>query len=648
MNDRIRAGLQFLRDGRQWSIKHVNNEFGKLFIESGDHDEEMLFQDTFRAEVAEGQILILFKHPDGSVEPVSPMWRGNEKGKARSVREMRQTILNWEKTFHDEGHTYKEAAELIAPLCEAQGWIVPCERTLRQWRLRAENHHSFLSPRWNQSGNRLQGPDVELLAAMKEVLAATYLQSNRFNIAKVWELVEAKYDELRRNANKSPNHQGDKKNKHGKGKLLAYIRTLPWEDVLKLQLPKCTVRALTRMAMKRSVADHVWEIVEMDATSLEILIRDENGVEIGKPVLFLAVDVASGYVVGFCLTIERESVRSFLEALRFMYFPKDTDFDATHDVKKRLEIFGKPYLLRVDNGSAFIGEAAAAIVHELHGDSAQCEPFAPWQKAHVERYNRSVKAYVRTLPGSTKTPDDQHRDLLPNEPLLTLSDLRSRILRHIFDSMALQPNDLRTLRMKKAVSPYEIVKASMGDESSIPMSRDEFARATFFRRETVQVWHYGFNFKGWNYKSEELRSLQRNGGKYEILYSEHHAETVFVINPLDQTIVQAWALELESLNLDFKLADRLKKDLAAQKKVLNRTNMQQRLAELKEYQIDAEKSGRGRNKAARLNAAFDEMDRKIIPTMPTTKSTNEISDMKKTTPSSPPAIKSVGRMRGQK
>ena len=93
-------------------------------------------------------------------------------------------------------------------------------------------------------------------------------------------LVEAKYDDLCKKG-------GQPVGRHGIRKLKTYLRHMHWKDLMLAQLDGRTARALTRKAIGLNTADLFWDVVEMDACFLNIMVRDEDGEQIGRPVLYL-------------------------------------------------------------------------------------------------------------------------------------------------------------------------------------------------------------------------------------------------------------------------------------------------------------------------------------------------------------------------
>jgi transposase InsO family protein len=621
MPQKIQAGLQILRHNKHCHVGQIRLTHQSVEIHSDDGNLEVVKIDALRHEMVTGDVQMLVTARDGTFHPVSTNWRECEGQKAATTRNKRSQILMVLDEELKKGNSLQVAVEAVKALCKEKGWLVPCERTLRSWRQLVRGHESMLSPAWARCGNRHQGPDELLIKVMTEVVKVAILGTDRFTVAAAWRMVEAKYDCDWKQKN------GDKpKPSHSRRKLKNYLRTIPWDELMKARLDGRTSSALTRTAVHLHTADVFWECVEMDATFLDLLVRDESGNEIGRPVLYVAVDVATGYVVGLHLTIQKPSTLPFVECLRFMYFPKPEGFDEKYSIKHRIEVFGKPILAHVDNGSEFIGKTATEIVRVLFGDTARCKPYTPKEKPHVERFNGTLKAFILTLPGATTSSViDEMRTPPKNEKLLTLEELRGEIYRFTYDKYALQVNNLRSLRARKAVAPADIWREmKLTYTEPVPVDLKDFDRSLCFKRQSASLGHDGISFDGWKYHSDELAKLYRHfgPGKCEFLSSDLDATTIYVKNPDDGELVAAFEKTLERASVDRPTAKLIKRKIAAEAKLLNSRTFDFELTQLKRLQETA-KSSHGRAKQARFDDLQKSAEAQVRRSMPLTKPTPE-------------------------
>ncbi|WP_213959580.1 DDE-type integrase/transposase/recombinase [Variovorax sp. dw_954] len=622
MAQRVQAGLQICRHGKNAYVGNIRQLHQKLEIHSDDGDMVVLTPDEFRREVVDGDIRLLVPDGKGKLRPVSTNWRENESGSAARERKKRTKILNHVDRELEQGLKIKDIVLKLPDFCrENELGIAPCERSLRDWRRLAKGHESMLSPAWNRCGNRYQGPDEILLEVIQEVVNVAVMGNDLFTMTATWGMIEARFDEewKKRKGDVAPP-------RHAIKKLKNFLRAMPWADLMKLRMDGRTARAITRRAVRAHDTGIFWECVEMDATVLDILVRSEDGKEIGRPVLYVAIDVATGYIVGLHLTIQKASTLPFVECLRFMYFPKPADFDEKYGIKNRIEVFGKPVTLRVDNGSEFIGKAATELVRQLFGDSARCRPYTPQEKPFVERFNGILKLYILTLSGATTSSvNGEQRAPRPGETLFTVEELRGKIYRFVYDRYSLRVNELRSIRARKAVAAFDIWKEMAATFTQpVPVSREEFEKSLCFKRETRALGHDGIDYDGWNYHSDELAALYsvHGPGKYEFLHTDLDALTIYVVPPGGGELVAAHEKLLEGSSVDRASAKAVKKQILDGKKPLDRRTFAQTLVEYRELQ-EKVKSSRSRSKQARIDDMLMKAAEHTKLTMPRPKSTDQ-------------------------
>ena len=642
MTLKLQAGLQICRFGKNSWVGHIRMEHQKVEIHSDDGDMVILSPDEVRQEIVDGDIRLLVSAGDGTLRPLSTNWRENERAKARQERERRMKIIRYVESERARGLLIKDIIPKLADYCRSeQLGVAPCERTLRDWRKLAKGHESVLSPAWSRCGNRYQGPDEILLDVLWEVVDVAIVNTDRFTVAAAWKIVEARFDEewRRRKGDATPPLHSIKKLKN-------FLRAIPWADLLKLRMDGRTARAMLRTAVRTHEAGIFWDVVEMDATVLDILVCDESGKEIGRPVLYVAIDVATGYIVGLLLTIQKASTLPFVECLRFMYFPKPAGFDEKYEIKNRIEVFGKPVTLRVDNGAEFIGKTATEVVRQLFGDTARCKPYTPQEKPHVERFNGILKNYILTLPGATTSSvGGGQRVPRAGEKLYTLEELRGKIYRFVYDDYALRGNIQRSIKGRKAVAPIDIWKEMAAVYTQpVPVSRDEFEKSLCFKRESRSLGHDGIKFEGWNYHSDELSDLflVHGPGRYEFLYSDLDAVNIYVAPPNGGELIAATEKTLEGSTIDRATAKSIKKQIRCEKYDLDRRTFDQTLAEFASLK-QTQKSSRSRAKQARVDDMLNKAAEHVRSSMPKAKSPD--SGLAKSSTSGSPLAESKPRGR---
>ncbi len=598
----ITVGMPVAIGGVNFKVTSLRPQHDQIICESDAGAMAFFKRDEFLKKIVDSEISLLRSSPAGKLEIVPSSWQATERDGAKAERLKREAILSLEQQLIQDGHSYQSAREKLALHCMEKGWSVPSERTLRNWRKLKTGHTASLAPRWARCGNRHQGPDEILLDAMREVVESTIQINDRFSITQAWRLVDARYQQLCEDRHIKPM-------RHSSRKLSRFVKSMGWSQLMHARLDGRTASAITRTAVKLHQADKLWDQVEMDASTLDVFVCDADGNEIGRPVLYAAIDVCSGYPLGLHVTIQKASTQPFVACLEYMLFPKPEGFDQRYNIQNRIEAFGKPEVLKVDNGSEFIGEQATAFVEHLGGNIARCRPYKPEEKPIVERFFGVIRDYVRTLPGSTLSVlHKDARETTHKEQLLTVEELTARLYRFIYDDYCLRPNESRSWRQRKAVAPLDIWR-SMSDWmiGTVPVDRVQFEMAMYYSRASRKLSHSGIHFETLDYHSEELAQLYAEFGPHEceFLYSELDASTILVIAPDQSGTIKAHAKQIEGLVIDRKTLKELGKSIREQGQELTKRSIAHRLAELEEHKKSA-KSSRARNRSARRDDMMEQ------------------------------------------
>jgi putative transposase len=149
------------------------------------------------------------------------------------------------------------------------------------------------------------------------------------------------------------------------------------------------------------VAEHAYEIVQIDHTLVDVIVVDRAFRQpLQRPWLTLAIDVASRMVAGFYLTLEAPSVASVALAIQNLGLPKRA-YLARLGVDGDWPAAGLPDAIHVDNGKEFCSHALQRGAEE-YGIALIHRPVAtPHYGGHIERLIGTMMGAVHLLPGTT-------------------------------------------------------------------------------------------------------------------------------------------------------------------------------------------------------------------------------------------------------
>ena len=140
-----------------------------------------------------------------------------------------------------------------------------------------------------------------------------------------------------------------------------------------------------------------YQEVEVDHTTLDIILIDDSGLVLGRPDLIVFRDRATTMILGYGLGYDQPSYTSFVEGLRHAFYPKD-------DVLGRQPwpCFGRIENLIVDNGLHFLGDNIQSAAKELGFNIIPCRPRQPWLKGGLERFLGTLNTgLIHQMPGTT-------------------------------------------------------------------------------------------------------------------------------------------------------------------------------------------------------------------------------------------------------
>lgn len=203
-------------------------------------------------------------------------------------------------------------------------------------------------------------------------------------------------------------------------------------------------RYVCRTAMNTEQALYPLAKVEVDHTVLNwVVICDRTGLPLGRPLLTVAIDAFSGYILGFYLSFYGPGVTSVSGVLRNAITPK-ADFTAGVELTRPWIASGIPDLLVLDNGLEFHARSFKLMAWQLGMNLMHCRVRTPWLKPRVERFFGTLN-FLTLDRGRVykRVPNVLHIDPKKDAAIL-FSNLVKGLIMFAADVHPLQIND-RTL-----------------------------------------------------------------------------------------------------------------------------------------------------------------------------------------------------------
>ncbi|PMS16461.1 transposase [Trinickia dabaoshanensis] len=311
-----------------------------------------------------------------------------------------------------------------------------------------------------------------------------------------------------------------------------------------------------RLRIGTAEANHKWrfskpgryatrplERVEMDHTLLDIWVVDDRwGIPLGRPTITFLVCSYSGYILGFYVSFEGETLARTVQSIKLAIQPKDAITEAAK-LSNQWHAMGLWETLIVDNALSVHSKRLQFIVNELCCDLEYCPVRMPWFKATVER---SLGELTRQLPAQGR-PQKPGRQPDPIDPrvtaCITFSDLCLGVLQWVVDVHPFEINARKNSR------PIDLFLDGL-DECPAPsflestLSLDVLAGI----QKTVTVRHDGVTHEWLSYVSDELGQMRREVGtnfRANMAYNPYELGSAFVQHPRTAAWVQVFAKDQE-------------------------------------------------------------------------------------------------------
>jgi putative transposase len=165
-----------------------------------------------------------------------------------------------------------------------------------------------------------------------------------------------------------------------------------------------------------------------DHSQVDVLLVDSEGELVGRPWLTIAIDIASGCVMGFHLGYEAPNPQVVMLALRHAILPKK--YTGEYELQHQWQTYGLPQHFYTDRGISFQSDRLEQIARQLgftkHFLSRSFEINS------VDRLFGSLKTKLfSALPGYTQ--GSSHSQNIGLGASLTLPELEKLVVRYFVD-----------------------------------------------------------------------------------------------------------------------------------------------------------------------------------------------------------------------
>ncbi|PZO17228.1 MAG: hypothetical protein DCE87_04675 [Betaproteobacteria bacterium] len=444
------------------------------------------------------------------------------------AKRRQNAIAKFERLVTD-GMTAEDACKSVISI-----YGLSCsDRTFRRW-CRDLRHRGFegITPKHHKKGR----PKVVLSEEVEQIIVSTLeenLSKHYIRIKELHQIINQKLEEKGFEERLSYDQ------------VRYYVNLQPWDKRVLAKFDPRTRRSVGSMRQKSYETDLPYQRIEMDCTQLDVFVTQPLSSAPIRPWVCVAIDVATGFPLATEISLHTPDTVQVLKTLeRAMYGYTQEEFDK-YGVINRIEYMGRPQTLVIDNGSEFRSESFSSIT--TFGIAVEYNPaYSPYRKPFVERFNRSLKDFTSSLPGSTRGPKTTNArpqtELGMKTAIIDFSELKMLITRFVFDDYSMRSLDRHVIGSVAkgedyGFSPAErLVRLQKEMIALEPITMQDMANARMIK-ETRTTDRGGITFEKCKYSSSEYAVLYSKlgpGVKVEILYDPIDCTYIDVIDPTNK------------------------------------------------------------------------------------------------------------------
>lgn len=324
-----------------------------------------------------------------------------------------------------------------------------------------------------------------------------------------------------------------------------YVNKIPEYDLISNRYNKRTADNQFSEVDNGVEVRYPLERVEIDGTPIDLIVTDENGEVIGRPVLIIAIDKLTRYIVGFSISFGGEGWQDVMLCIRHIIMDKSYVRESYPDIKNEWKAYGIPQIIVVDNSLGFKNNAMDDAAYELGATLLFCPVKTPQWKGSIERFFRtSCTSLIHKLPGTTRSNSSQlsTSENPTKEACISLSLLTKLFHKWIIDEYSQRLNKgaggIPSKIWDKAVQDHPVAWPNSNQEIPILLGKVEMR----------QIRNTGIELMNLHYNSIELNKLyhqfsQSNNGKnvnFKIKYDPFNINQIFVYDHLkNKTWIEA-------------------------------------------------------------------------------------------------------------
>lgn len=540
------VGSHVLRGEQKLTVVSIRPDPSQVVLE-GERGEQFLWSiDEFNTGVAAGEFKLCGREMfTASSESDKRHLNANE----RKALDRNLELLQLTQLAIRDGKTWKLAHAAVAEYCCMKG--IPCvamrtlQRLVKKANQAPSSDQTFLAPRYYARGNRphLTVEDQEFYYEVNEGIFEYFCKTDKFNYLAIVDLINTRLREFAIDT-------GREFRGISRRTVVRRIQRMSMKMQMNGRVSRNDFYQEMRTAIQRMHVERPYERVEIDATPLDIFVIDDDGVVIGKPTCFAAIDSASKACLGITLSISKASEDAVLKLLEFCFAPKGDAFSEKYELTNEWLAPAGIETIALDNAAEHHGGFVLSAMRYLNVTLDYPQAGKPQYRPYIERLFGTINTgIISELPGATKSQSKLVTKPLKkamSEAKYTVKELEALVLRWISDVYMQRPTLSLQRRFGKRCSPAQAMSMLKKRYPILPPpDPEQFREACLhFRAKLSRLTKDGVWCDGEEFNSIELGDFYQevgNGHKVQVRYYPLDCTSVTVVDPRDnQNLITAF------------------------------------------------------------------------------------------------------------
>ncbi|MFV3412994.1 Mu transposase C-terminal domain-containing protein [Pseudomonas sp. NY15436] len=531
MSNALAVGQALERAGACYQIKAIKPLLGDIDLEGKGGVVMTLALRDFHNAIARGEIRLL----SNLIEPVPRVSTLKELEEAR----FRLALLQFNSRLAGQALDDQEHTLRLEMFCGQQGRKLPCAKTLAKYRQAfAASGFDGLIPRFSRRGGSGWSSKREAKKIAEKVIMETFMCDDKLNLSNVALMVNAQL--------KDECPSGSAPGLLDRKTVGRLIQQMPKQVVKEGRLDPRTFALWNRQAVRCFDVKQPFERVELDAKTIDMYCLDEVGNHYTQVTLYSITCPYASYPLAIYVCAGKPSQYTLLKLFETFFTPKDEAFKQRFGIKTDLVAPCALSTVVYDNAVENTSDLAFDLLRKVGMSFEYARVARGDDKGHVESlFGVLDKRLLHKFPGATRSQDKRNRNRHAKakaEACYTVEQIYGEIMRFVADTYIHEPREKLGFRFAEKTSIHQAMAKAMQQFMPLPPPPLDMIQRLILsiNRATRRLQHYGVDFEGFQYHSQELAELARRSNieSLEILYNPEDCSAVFAVHPDDRSLIR--------------------------------------------------------------------------------------------------------------